>query len=68
MPAVRLILGGSHARFLDTIDMNRLPEIGGRFALEHEGRALDLEVVAIEGAQSRGEPFAICRDRLEAQH
>jgi hypothetical protein len=74
MPAVRLILGGDHARFLDTVEMSRLPEIGGRLALEHGGRAFDLEVVAVETMQSGGglfaaaEPFAICRDMLEAGH
>jgi|FLYM01.1.fsa_nt_gi hypothetical protein len=74
MPAVRLILGGDHARFLDTVELNRLPEIGGRLALEREGRAFDLEVVAVETMQSGGglfgasEPFAICRDVLEPQH
>ncbi len=74
MPAVRLILGGDHARFLDTVEMNRLPEVGGRLALKQDGRSMDLEVVAVETMQSGGglfgasEPFAICRDVLELQH
>lgn len=74
MPAVRLILGGDHARFLDTVELSRIPEVGGHLALEREGRKFKLEVVAVETMKSGGglfgasEPFAICRDLVEAQH
>ncbi|VXC90989.1 hypothetical protein [Sphingomonas sp. AX6] len=74
MPAVRLILGGDHARFLDTVEMGVLPEVGGRLALDQGGTPIDLEVVAVEAMQSgselfgASEPFAICRRIFEPHH
>lgn len=73
MPAVRLILGGRNARFLDTIEMGSLPEVGGRLALDHGDGPIDLEVMAVETMETGGglfsarEPFAICRRVLEPQ-